>query len=101
MHGETLKFGVMLLHIFEISVILCLRLYVLNVYMVQWHNYMYVETQLLHVGFILMKQIKFGSTYFSMHFLINGDVLTHWAVSVLYWTKYSQFLSCVSSSWKC
>lgn len=35
------------------------------------------ETQLLHVAFILVKQIKFGSTYFSMHFLINGDVLKH------------------------
>jgi hypothetical protein len=39
---------------------------------------MYMETQLLRVGFILMKHIKFGNTYFSMHFLINGDdVLKH------------------------
>jgi hypothetical protein len=77
-------------------------LYVWDVYVVQWHNYTYMETQLLHVGFILMKRIKFGNKYLSMHFLLNGDnVLKHWTVSVLYSRKYSQFLRCVSSSWKC
>jgi hypothetical protein len=45
-HGANLvshcRHGVMLSHIFEISVILGLRLYAINVYVVQWHNYMYV-----------------------------------------------------------
>jgi hypothetical protein len=77
-------------------------LYVLNMYVVQWHNYTYMDIQLLHVGFILMKQIKFGNKYFSMHFLLNGaNVLKHWTVRVLYWRKYSQFLRCIFSSWKC